>query len=86
MRVKTQQFDNVISLKDAFSVLEDHYLIPASLALHKIFSIESKKNEVFDSFLPLKCSFSVHYNEMIWKILSFFLDSNGANSQITQSK
>ena len=50
------------------------------------FSIECKKNEVFDSYLPLKCSFSAHFNaiethwsSMIWKILSVFLDFDGAN-------
>ena len=42
--------------------------------------------------LSLTCSFSVHFNgiitqcTMIWKILSYVLDSNGTNSQITLSK
>ena len=37
------------------------------------------------SYLPLKCAFSVHFNEIVtqWTILSVFLDSDGENSQIT---
>ena len=47
----------------------------------------------WQSYLSLKCSFLVHFNEiitqctnMIWKILSFLLDSDSASSQIKLSK
>ena len=87
MHVKIHQSDYMISLKDAFFIWKDHYLISASLDLLRKFSIIEclKKWGLWQSCMPLKCAFSVHFNEIItqcnniWKILSFFLDSNGAN-------
>ena len=84
MNVKTPPIWHKNITQECF--LKDHYLISASLHLLRNFAIEC--------YLPLKCSFfSVHFNEIItqstnmtWKILSFFLDSDGANSKITLSK
>ena len=77
---KSHQSDNMISLKNAgFAQI--------------FFNRNLEKWGFWQSYLPLKCSFSVHSSEiatqwsnMIWEILSVFLDSDGANCQITLSK
>ena len=78
--------DNVISLKDTFSIWKDHYLISAITGFVQNIFNRILENEVFDSYLPLKkCLFSVHFNEIVtqwssltWKSLSVFLYTDGA--------
>ena len=88
--------DNVISLKDTFSIWKKKKTL-FDLCINgfaqNFFNRILEKWGFWQSYLPLKCSFSVYFNEtatqwssVILKILSVFLDSDDVNSQITLSK
>ena len=72
---KTHRSDNLTSLWDDICIRKDHYLISASLDMFRKFSLECKRN-VLQSGLPLNCSFSAHFNEIITQFIKIIIIEN----------